>query len=87
MNVKYVFSNKQRFLLVAITSTCRVCGGVCTDSRELVDPRLVVVPMPFDPRGLGNVLRQQLERLVDRSNRLLAFSVPRARAGGIFVST
>lgn len=27
--------------------------------------------MPLDPRGLGNVLRQELERLVDRSNRLL----------------
>ena len=44
--------------------------GMFANSRELVDPDLVVVPMPLDARRLRNVLGQQLERRIDRPDSL-----------------
>lgn len=55
-------------------------------SRQLFNPPLVVVPMPLDPRGLGNVVRKQLERRVNRSNRLQAVGCGPVRFAKRFVA-
>lgn len=56
-------------------------------SRQLVDSRLVVVPMPLDTGGLGDMLRQQFESRVDRSYRLRSFGGVIRRSAPLFRTT